>query len=106
MATLPAIEPPASGPLQDDTHEAQRQRVAAHCDAHPGQFFSAPEFGVACDLGSASKVLSSMSKTPGYAIQKTRQRVICVGGKLQRRRVFYRVTACPIQSQTEFFPKS
>ena len=74
-----------------DTHAAQAERIAAFCERNPGAYYTAAELTAACDLGSASKVLSAMAAM-GYRIDKARRDVICDGGRHSRRLRTYCVT--------------
>ena len=82
-------------PLPPDTHQAQADRVASHCERHPGRFFTAAELDKACDLGSPTKVLSAMSAGLGYGLAKEWQYVACARGTRTRRVRTYRVTHRP-----------
>lgn len=84
-----------------DTHASQAGRVADHCDAHAGQFFTLFELTHACDLASASKVLSAMACELGYGVAKGWMRVTCADGLHFRRVRTYRVTHRPMGIQTE-----
>jgi hypothetical protein len=55
-----------SPPVAFDDRASQARRVADHLEAHPGA--TCAELAAACDLGSATKVLSEMSRTLGYGI--------------------------------------
>ena len=100
-ATRPGTE--AALALVPDTHEAQAERIAEHCDRHPGQFFSSSELAHACELGSASKVLSAMVKRLGYGLAKDSRTVICVAGTRTRRVRIYCVRHRPRATQPDLF---
>ena len=100
-ATRPGTD--AAPALVPDTHEAQAERIAEHCERHPGQFFSASELAHACELGSASKVLSAMVKRLGYGLAKEWRTGTCVAGTRSRRGRIYRVTQCPRATQPDLF---
>lgn len=87
----------AAHALPLDTHQAQADRVASHCERHPGRFFTAAELDKACDLGSPTKVLSAMSARNGlgYGLAKDWRHVACANGTRTRRRRTYRVTHRP-----------
>jgi hypothetical protein len=83
--------------LPPDTHQAQADRVASHCESNPGRYFTAAELSEACDLGSPTKVLSSMSARAGlgYGLAKDWRYVACANGTRARRVRTYRVTHRP-----------
>jgi hypothetical protein len=83
--------------LPPDTHQAQADRVALYCERHPGQYFTAAELGEACDLGSATKVLSAMAARTGlgYGLAKDWRHTVCASGTRTRRVRTYRVTHRP-----------
>lgn len=91
----------AAVPMPADTHEGQADRIASLCERHPGQFFSAAELTKACDLGSATKVLSKMSARDGlgYGLAKAWDHVSCASGTRSRRVRTYHVTHRPQGAQ-------
>lgn len=94
----------AALPLLIDTHEAQAERIASHCERHPGRDFIAAELIAACDLGCASKVLSAMDLELGYGIAKDWRHITCAGGTRTRQVRTYRVTHRPRSTQPDLFP--
>jgi hypothetical protein len=60
----------AAPPLAGDTHAAQAVRAADFMELHPDGSTVA-EIGAAADLGSPTKVLSSMRKLLGCAFQRS-----------------------------------
>ena len=97
MVTSDTIGPPLA--LPEDTHEAQAARIADYCELHPGEFFSVEELRVACDLGSATKVLSAMSRELGYALEKSLRRCVVLSGTRRRNVCVYRVVRRPASKQ-------
>lgn len=67
---------------KDDPRAAQAVRVADFLEAYPGS--STREIDAACDLGSATKVLSEMPAM-GYRLRKSWERVPCADGIHTRR---------------------
>lgn len=81
-----------------DTHEAQAVRVADYLAEHP-EGRTLPELDSACDLGSASKVLSAMARDLGYGIRRDWRRVPSTVGKAPRRRRTYILTYRPTRAR-------
>ena len=92
-----------TGQPSPDTHAAQAERIASHCERHPGRFFSAAELAAKCDLGCATKVLSAMAGPLGYGIAKAWRSGLCVGRTHTRRVRVYRVTHRPHDPQLSLF---
>lgn len=65
-----------------DTRQAQAERVADFLESNPGA--TTREIDAACDLGSATKVLSEMP-TMGYRLRKHWRKVPCSDGLAARR---------------------
>jgi hypothetical protein len=88
-----------------DTRHEQFQRVVAYLLENPGS--TTKEIDAACDVGSVTKILSDMSRSPGYSIkQGTRPcDVVCDGAPKFRRVHTYALMLCP-NTQTELFPNS
>ena len=80
------------GPLIDSRPE-QAERTADYLETHPAATLA--EIDAACDLGSASKVLSDMARRLGYGIRRGWRRVPCAFGKAPRRRRTYTLTHRP-----------
>ena len=83
--------PNPAGLAQVDTRAAQAIRVANYMERHQ-EGVTAAEINAACDLGSPTKVLSTMWCELGYGIRRDQRRVPCVAGtKARRVRVYYLV---------------
>jgi hypothetical protein len=76
-----------------DTHEAQAERVADHLANHPDSTLA--ELTAACDLGSASKVVSAMVRLMGYGIRRGGRWVAVAGGPTRRHVRTYTLTHRP-----------
>ena len=75
-----------------DPRDAQAARAADFMERCPGS--TAKEIDAACDLGSASKVLSVMP-VMGYGIRKAWRPTPCAFGRAPRRRRVYFLTHRP-----------
>lgn len=81
-----------SGPSVADARAAQCERTADYLETHPGAMLA--DIDAACDLGSATKVLSEMARM-GYGIRRGWRLVPCEFGTGPRRRRTYTLTARP-----------
>lgn len=81
----------STGPA--DTRPDQAERVADYLEAHPAATLR--EIDAACDLGSASKVLSDMAGPLGYGIRRGWRLVPSACGKAPRRRRTYTLMSRP-----------
>ncbi|MBX3601182.1 MAG: hypothetical protein KF863_11190 [Rubrivivax sp.] len=80
-------------PTAPDPRPAQAERAADYMERHPGGV-TVPELEAACDLGSATKVLSDMPGM-GYVIGRRWRLVPCLFGSEQRRRRVYVLLSRP-----------
>ena len=94
---------PAAPSLPPDTHEAQAERIALHCERHPGREFTAAELSAACDPGCVSKVLSAMDRDLGYGMKKGWRDETCASGTRARQVRTYRVLHRPRGTQCDLF---
>jgi hypothetical protein len=94
-----------TAPLAPDTHAAQAERIASHCEQSPGRFFSGAELVAACDVGCCTKVISAMTAAGGlgYGVAKDWRTVTCASGTRTRRVRVYRVTHRPRNAQLPLF---
>lgn len=81
-------------PAPRDARPDQAERAADYLQAHP-EGCTLPEIDAACDLGSASKVLSDMAGPLGYGIRKGWRLVPPACGRATRRRRIYFLTHRP-----------
>jgi hypothetical protein len=82
-------------PRAIDTREAQAERVADFLEAHP-EGATLAQIDAACDLGSATKVISAMRRELGYGVPRGPSRwVPCVGGTKSRRVATFILTHRP-----------
>jgi hypothetical protein len=81
-----------SRPPVADARPAQCERTANHLEKHPEATLA--EIDAACDLGSATKVLSLMPRM-GYGIRRGWRLVPCAFGSAPRRRRTYTLTHRP-----------
>jgi hypothetical protein len=89
-------------PLPLDHRAGQCKRAADYIAAHPG--CSIPELGHGADLGSATKVISEMSRL-GYRVCKLRETLPCVDGTRKRRgTVRLYLEGQPATAQLVLFP--
>jgi hypothetical protein len=80
--------------MAPDPRPAQAERAADFMELHP-EGVTAPELDAACDLGSATKVLSDMQHRLGYGIGRGWRLVPCAFGNAPRRRRAYFLTHRP-----------
>ncbi len=77
-----------------DPRTAQAERAADYMEPRPAGVTLA-ELGTACDLGSASKVISDMAGPLGYGIRRAWRHGLCRFGEGARRRRVYILTSRP-----------
>lgn len=86
-------------PPPEDTHEAQAERVADFLEGKP-EGATLAEIHEAADLGSPTKVLSSMRRLLGYGIAYGPDRwVPCARGARRRRVRTYVLTHRPARGE-------
>ena len=98
---MPGDGSPANLPLDD--REGQCVRAADYMQAHPG--CTLRELAAGADLGSASKVVSEMWRTFGYAVRRDRVRKPCRDGEHSRHEVRYWLEGRPVRPQLDLFPE-
>lgn len=86
-----------------DPRSAQAERAADFMEMHP-EGVTLPELDAACDLGSATKVLSDMKHRLGYGIRRGWRLVPCTFGDAPRRRRAYFLTERPRPSRQLALP--
>lgn len=92
---------PIGPALPLDDREGQCARAADYMAAHPG--CTLRELADGADLGSASKVVSEMIRTYGYAVRRERKRRICRDGEHSRREARYWLEGRPVRPQLDLF---
>lgn len=97
--------PTTSNKPLPDSRPDQAARVADYLEKHPASTLK--EIDAACDTGSVSKVLSTMSRSVpkgglGYGITKGRRYVLCAGGT-HRRKVNTYTLICRPSAQPDLF---
>jgi hypothetical protein len=92
---------PLSLPLDD--RAGQCARAADYMAAHPG--CTLRDLAAGADLGSASKVVSEMVRTFGYAVRRERVRMPCRDGEHSRCEKRYFLEGRPVRPQLDLFPE-
>ena len=82
-------------PNKDD-RAGQAERVADYLHEHPDSTLA--EIDRACDLGSATKVLSAMRCELGYGVRRGWRWAPCVNGGMRRRVRTYTLTHRPARA--------
>lgn len=77
-------------------------RAADFMEVNPG--CSLRELAAGADLGSASKVVSEMTRTYGYRLRRELVTVPCANGERSRREMRYWLLARPSVTQFDLFP--
>lgn len=101
LAINPSVSTVRAG-LQIDSRNAQATRVAAYLVATP-EGATLRAIDAACDVGSATKLISVMRREMGYDIQSRSTTEACSGGTRRRIRKKFFLLSGPVARQSDLF---